>query len=340
MVIYADILILTNLYIDFLLLCCVKRFLHLRAKTARLLIGSLIGAACSVSALFPALSPSLSLAIGIAAALITTSAAFLPLNLFMYIKTAISFWAFSFIFAGFFLFISHFFSPNNLSVNNGTVYFNISPLVLFVSTCGAYLCIIAFNKLFPSRDSDIHFCKITVEVGGKSVILLGKADTANSLREPFSGLPVIVTEAEAVEEIIPAEISSFLKNTEGGDNIQLGHAIRLIPFSGLGASGVLAAFKPDNVYFSKFHAINPDTNKTAYSKKYTVLSDSKNTNFSAMKSSIPCGANSAALCDTENSAICNAKRSTICYIALSPKSLSAGQFNALFNPAIITENSS
>jgi|GEM_PF-123906 len=332
MVIYADILILTNLYIDFLLLCCVKRFLHLRAKTTRLLIGSLVGAACSLSALLPALPPSLNLVIGIATALITTSAAFLPLNLFMYIKTAISFWAFSFIFAGFFLFISHFFSTHNLSVNNGTVYFNISPLVLFVSTCGAYLCIIAFNKLFPSRDSDIHFCKITVEVGEKSVILLGKADTANSLREPFSGLPVIVAEAEALKEIVPTEISNFLKNTESGDNIQLEHTIRLIPFSGLGASGVLAAFKPDNVHFSKFHAINPYTNKTAYNKKHIALSDSKYTAFSAVKSSDTCDKNSAVLC--------SAKRSAICYIAISPKSLSAGQFNALFNPAIITENPS
>ena len=47
MTVYADVLVIVNLYVDFLLLWCTKRALHIRAKPWRLAAGGLIGALCS-----------------------------------------------------------------------------------------------------------------------------------------------------------------------------------------------------------------------------------------------------------------------------------------------------
>ena len=53
MTVYADVFVIVNLYIDFFLLWCVRRFLRLQAKGWRLVAGGLCGALCGLVSLFP-----------------------------------------------------------------------------------------------------------------------------------------------------------------------------------------------------------------------------------------------------------------------------------------------
>ena len=53
MTVYADVLAVTNLYVDFFLLWCVRRSLHLRVRNRRLALGAAVGAACSLVCLLP-----------------------------------------------------------------------------------------------------------------------------------------------------------------------------------------------------------------------------------------------------------------------------------------------
>lgn len=277
MVIYADILFITNLYVDFLLLYCVKAFLHLKTGTIRLLFGALAGALCSLSALLPGIPPAVSLLTGIIGAALTTAAAFLPLKAGMYIKATASFWVLSFCFAGFFLFLCNFLSPKNLAVINGNVYFNLSPLMLFGMTLAAYLLLCLFRRFFVRSEPGIRFARIRITHNGNSAELFAKADTGNSLHEPFSGLPVLIAEAAAVKDIMPEAAASFLNGSDPTGKI------RLIPYDGITGGGILPAFKPDD---ARFH-----------------------------KSTKPFA----------------------CYIAVCEKKLSAGQFNALFNPDVLPQ---
>ena len=50
LVIYADVLVVVNLYVDFFLLWCVKKALGLRARARRLVLGALAGALRRASA--------------------------------------------------------------------------------------------------------------------------------------------------------------------------------------------------------------------------------------------------------------------------------------------------
>ena len=43
MTVYADVLAVTNLYVDFFLLWCVRRSLHLRVRNRRLALGAAVG---------------------------------------------------------------------------------------------------------------------------------------------------------------------------------------------------------------------------------------------------------------------------------------------------------
>lgn len=277
MVIYADILLLTNLYIDFLLLACVKKFLRLRVSTLRLLPGAFAGALFSLCALLPQLPTPLSLLLGIFGAACVTFAAFAPNKWNMLLKAAAAYWMFSFIFAGFSLFIYHFFAPKNLAVRNGLVYLPISPLALFGFTLAAYLVLAGLQKLFAANDKGPDYQRFTVFGNGTHTQLLAKADTGNSLREPFSGLPVLVAEASALNEIAPKAVLDFLENGQAQEKL------RLVPYTVLNGNGVLPAFLPEKIFVSKTEApVN-------------------------------------------------------CYIAVSAQKLSAGQFNALYHPELLSE---
>ena len=241
MVIYADILFLVNLYIDFFLIVCVKKFLRLQVSGFRLFLGALAGAFSSLCALLPVLDGIVSVLVGIASAFLITAAAFAPTRLFAYVKAAAAYWAFSFLFAGFFLLLSNLLPLQNLTVRNGTVYFVISPLMLFIFTLIACLVISLAKRFMGPAEPDARYVKLTVENLGHSCTLYAKSDTGNALKEPFSGLPVIVAEADALRSTLPPGISDFT------DGYPEAAGLRLIPFQTISGEGVLPAFKPQRV---------------------------------------------------------------------------------------------
>lgn len=280
--VYADILLIVNLYIDFFLLWCVKKFLHLRVKNRRLALGALAGAVCSLSSLLSALPEWAFLLLGLCSALAVTGAAFAPISPRMFFRAALCFWAFTLLLAGFFLFLLRFFAPKNVAVLGNVVYFDLSLPLLFFFTCGAYLLFSLSQKLFSSVLGGLRCQWITVENKGEKAKLYMKADTGNSLREPFSGLPVLVCQAESLGNTIPAELLEFLETGTASLSEKPG-TLRLIPFESVGGTGILPAFRPERVTTAKTEQ---------------VLS---------------------------------------CYIAVSGQKLSAGQFDALYNPDLFPE---
>lgn len=118
----------------------------------------------------------------------------------------------------------------HMAVVGGAVYFDLSLPVLFFTTCGAYIVFKLAEKLLPAGQS-APLVRLTVTNRGESRELWAKADTGCELREPFSGLPVIVSERGALSGLAPEE----------------GGPMRLVPFGSLGGEGLLYAFRPDSV---------------------------------------------------------------------------------------------
>jgi len=78
-----------------------------------------------------------------------------------------------------------------------------------------------------SRDWLVPLC---LSVGGRSARFPALIDTGNRLREPLSGLPVLVAEARLVRDILP----------------ETGY--RTLGFGGLGGDGRMACFRPDAIW--------------------------------------------------------------------------------------------
>lgn len=284
LIVYADILVIVNLYIDFFLLWCVKKFLHLRAGNLRLVLGGLAGGFCSLVSLIPGAPRWALLLLGLLLAFLTAAAAFAPLPPAAFFQASLAFWMFSFLLAGIFLFLLQFLPSGNVAVLGTSLYFNISLKVLFFGTCGAFFLFWLFGRLFPQDTAQLRFRMLLVEYRGKKAELFAKADTGCTLREPFSGLPVMVCQKESLKDIAPqaalcfGDPGAFADPSAAFGSGFSGEGIRLIPFTSVGGSGVLPAFRPDRVIDKKTGEEFP------------------------------------------------------CCIALSSRKLSAGQFNALYNP--------
>lgn len=244
MVIYADILFLTNFYIDFMLIYLVKSFLHLNKSVFRILLGAGVGAAFSLISLLQ-IPTAVSFVLSIIAAFLIILTAFAPLKADAMVKSTFCFWVFSLIFAGFFTLLCNLLSLKNMVVINGALYLNLSPAVLFFFTLLSYIIITVYNRIFKNNDSDLRFCKIVIEYNRKKATLYTKLDTGNSLKEPFSGLPALVAEKSALEDILPEEIEDYFKSGVPGKGI------RIVPFEMMSSGGILPAFKPTRAYVDK-----------------------------------------------------------------------------------------
>lgn len=72
--------------------------------------------------------------------------------------------------------------------------------------------------------------KLCISANGETVRFTALIDTGNRLHEPFSGLPVIIAEAEILNGVLP----------ENG--------YRNVAYGGLGGNGIMKCFKPDFIW--------------------------------------------------------------------------------------------
>lgn len=232
-VVYLDLYFFLNLFMDFVLLLLVARFLKLKTKMWRILIGSLVGAtgACTILVLhkLPALFRYAVVYMILTVVMIIISYGRCkgkPLCRILAILYCLS------IFLGGILevlwknsFISEIVNKQtgarfNHSISIFAVLFTVIPL-LFLLPYGFFY----FNE-FRRRSRTIFQVKLYLE--GKAVEVKGLLDTGNHLREPTSNKPVIIVEQKVMEEIMTKDLLDYTTK------------IKMVPYRSIGKdSGTL-----------------------------------------------------------------------------------------------------
>lgn len=229
MTIYIDVLVTVNIFIDFFLLMCIRRFLNIRAKLFRLIFGSLTGGILSLTALLPEIPTGLNIIIDIAFASIIVFITFGRTDIKSYIKRVAVYFGISFFFCGIMIFIYTAFKPKGMAISNDFVYFDISPVLLIILTLVCYYILKLINRL-TKGDISKRVCNVMIENNGITATFGAVLDTGCSVKEPFSGEYVIIAEKSLLEGITPDERKT-----------------RMIPFDSLGGNGLLKGFKPDRI---------------------------------------------------------------------------------------------
>ncbi|BED91925.1 MAG: sigma-E processing peptidase SpoIIGA [Candidatus Improbicoccus pseudotrichonymphae] len=249
MEIYADIFVVLNMLSNYFIIFMVSKILFIRIEKIRAvsgaLVGALISAFCELSLqhnniIFLFLFRSL---IYLIVAILT----FGIKNRIRFIKSFICFYLTSFVFSGTFLYLvsilGNTFFTKGLNSSRGFLYIkNASPSLLLISMVVIYLVFEIVERMVKKKGK-ADFYRINVQHSKHLISFDARLDTCNDLKEPFSGLPVILVDKKIICNILPDGFT-LDKFEYFGD---LGYNVRLIPYDTVSGKGVLLAFKPDSI---------------------------------------------------------------------------------------------
>lgn len=252
-VVYVDILLTTNLFVNYFLLLSCTKLMKIESKRLRLFCGALVGAIASLAIFLPPMNFLLGLIFKLAVSFLIVYISFGLIKFSRFIKMFISFIAANFIFAGSMMGLWLAFKPGGMVINNNVVYFDISVPVLIGSTVVCYGIVAVVSKIISRKNSaDIIY---TVRVTFDSVSVTGKGylDTGNALTDCFSGFPVIIANLDFIAKLFFDDEISYLKESSTilNDAGRLKNRTRIIPFGTIKEQGILRAFKPDYIIIEK-----------------------------------------------------------------------------------------
>jgi len=252
-VIYLDVLLLLNLFVNYFLFLSAGFLLHQKPKRWRLIAGAAIGSLSSLLILFDGISDWIITLIKLPLAALLVWIAFGASRKGLYLKLVLTFLGVSFVFGGVMFAVWVFASPSGMYMNNGVVYFHISALTLVLGTLVAYLAIRIIGYLFDHRVRKNEIRRFIVSVDGKETVVDGLLDTGNQLSDSVGGLPVVVCELSSILPIIPPDLQECFRSggKRGVESLELhswSSRVRMVPYGTIGKGGVLIAFRPDRFY--------------------------------------------------------------------------------------------
>ena len=214
MKIYLDMVVILNFLVDFLLILGTNRIsgypFGVKRAAAAALVGSMYAAAC----LLPGFS-FLGNGLWRAVSLCLIAAVTFGIDLASLRRGVL------------FFFLSMALGGVALGLGNGGFG---SILLGAVGVC--LLCILGF----PGKPGQQHYVPVHIMHGGREVSLTALVDTGNTLRDPISGLPVLVVDANAAEILLGLTVHQLARPVE---TVGCGacEGLRLIPYSAVGQSG-------------------------------------------------------------------------------------------------------
>lgn len=230
-IIYIDTLICVNLFIDYILLCITKKILHINAKMYRILLGAVTGAISTLTAFLPFHSVFLSALYKIGTTTLIIIISFGKGTFRKTIVRLMTFLGFSMILSTSVVLINDLWSTKKVIIYNDALYFDISPVALLITTAIVYIILSLYNKLSSVHKLRCEVHKITLSTDKVKRLTFETAiDTGCNLKEPFSGLPVILTEEDVLSGIDISE-----------------EKMRVIPYRTAAGSAIIQGFKPNYI---------------------------------------------------------------------------------------------
>lgn len=269
MVIYADVLIILNTYINFILLRLSGYFAGAEINRLRLFCGALLGGVYSLIILADGMPEWVSAGLKIAVSVLIVIISFRQYNIRSFIRSFLSFYTVSFVFAGLMLALWIFVSPDTMMYNNGEVYFGFDTMTLLVTATVCYAILRVIYFFIDKRTARASLYNIEIYALDEVIRCRALLDSGNSLRDYFTSLPVILVSGEKLEKLISDESAAEALK------------IRYIPFSTVGGEGLIPVFRPQKV---RIYSVSSDfeTSEVLIGQSKTRI---KNGEFEAV---LPC----------------------------------------------------
>ena len=261
MTIYLDIVIIENLIMDAIIIYATAIVLKIKIRHLRIIISSFIGAIYSVLSYISDLEIYNNLFLKIFLSIVMVYIAFIPQNIKSLMKQILIFYLTSFLFGGVAFALIYVIKPQEILMKDG-LFLGMYPLktVFLGAIIATAILITAFKVVKSNITKKDMMCNVSIELNDKKINIKTMIDTGNMLKEPISGLPVIVIENTALYDLIPKEILDNLDDILGGDfekipeeikNIYISK-LKWIPYSSLGKqNGMLVGIRADKAIIEK-----------------------------------------------------------------------------------------
>lgn len=249
--VYVDILLTVNLFINYFLLLSCAEIMKTDFKRLRILSGAAIGAAASLIIFLPPLSQISEFIFKSFLSALIVFTSFGYKNFKRFTKLVFAFFAANMIFAGCMMALWIWLRPKGMVINNDVTYFNINIPTLLISCVICYGFVSLISRIAVKQNLRKMKYKVAITFGGNTVNGTGYVDTGNSLKDCFSGYPVVVANENFIAPLFSKKESEALikgfADTETPERLK--NKIRLIPYGTVGGNGILTAFRPDSAEF-------------------------------------------------------------------------------------------
>lgn len=246
--VYADVLLLINAAMNYLLLWHTARWLRHPWSVARGGLAALLGGIYAVGLWVPGLAALYSGAGRVVLGLLMLAVAFPGMPARILGRAAACFLGLTLVAAGA-AFAAHFALAGGRDISQPVAWWTLGGAAVATTLLGWVLPGLARSHQWQKAQC----LNVRVELEQDSVELVALLDTGNRLTDPLTGLPVMVVECGALGDLVPREF----RLASGADPLswakeelpaELASRVRLIPYRGIGSDrGLLLGFRPDRV---------------------------------------------------------------------------------------------
>lgn len=239
MVIYADILLAINALTDWFLLRSCSALCRIPLRRGRMVAASLLGGVASLAIFLP--SAGLAALCALLTGGLMCVIAFGWQGLGPFLRQMLSLLVLSFGYSAILYGVWFLLPPGRMYWHNGWVYFDVSPVEFVLLTLTVYGLLSAGRWVAAFfRQQEAEVIRLTVTGPAGEAAGRGLVDSGNLLREPVSGLPVIIADRMLLQEAYPAMGADALQITDSSEELARSH-FRLVRFHTLNGGGWLAA---------------------------------------------------------------------------------------------------
>lgn len=238
MIVYVDVLVVLNLYINYFLIRATAMIMRRVCSRKRSVLAALAGAVGSLVILLPELPFLVVVLIKMALGALIVLIAFGRQKPADAAICALFFLVVSFIFAGVMMALWTFAAPLGMVFFNGTAYFNIPLSAVAAFTAAAYFAVRLVRFLSDKRLHCDKICEVKITLGGCGLTLKGLCDTGNELCDVFTGKPVVICQYDKIEPLVPQNVLDYF----GGRSTD---SLRVIPCRTVASETLVPIFKAD-----------------------------------------------------------------------------------------------
>lgn len=238
MVVYADILIILNLTVDYMLIAVTGKILRLKPPLIRQTAAAAVGGISSLYIFVQNTGVFAGLLVRIGVCTLMSLIAFGFKSIICFLRASAVLLGVCLAYGGIMTALWTLFKPHGMTVVNSVVYFNISPSVLIGVSVTVYLIYMLLSAVLAKTSAAANRCRVTVFAGESSVSMDGIVDTGNSVEDIIGGGDVIIADDRCVKELFG--------NVDIEDNSELKTRYRVLPCGTVSGNGTLEGFRCDS----------------------------------------------------------------------------------------------